>query len=67
MKMTAELELLNEGLADFGLCPIDWVVTEEDDLFYKIINIEEPYFYFKGTVRYENGNKKWNAITLAGI
>ena len=67
MGMLAELESLKQGLSDFGLCPLDWLVTEEDGQFYKIENIEEPYFYFKGSIKFENGCKKWNAISLVGL
>lgn len=67
MNIFTELESLNRSLSDFGLCPSDWIVTEEESHVYKIENIEEPHFYFRGNIKLENGLKKWGAISLAGL
>lgn len=67
MSLIAEIEPLIESLAEFGLCPAEWIVTEQDSQIYRIQNKKEPQFYFKGNVSFENGRKKWGSIFLAGL
>ncbi len=67
MKMAAELESLIESLSDFGLCPSEWIITEQESQIYRIENREEPQFFFKGNIRLEAGRIKWNTIFLAGL
>lgn len=67
MNVATELESLNESLSDFGLCPAEWTITEEDTFLFKIENIEEPQFYFKGNIKVEDGRRKWGSISLAGL
>lgn len=67
MSMIAEIETLIESLADFGLCPAEWIITEQESLIYKIQNKEEPQFFFRGSISFENGCKKWSSICLAGL
>lgn len=62
-----DIEILKNGLAEFGLCPDDWNVSKENGLFYKIENIDEPHFFFKGYIKLENGYTKWDTIRLAGL
>ena len=58
---------LISGLSDYGLCPAEWLVTKEHGTVYKIENLLEPGFFFRGKVKFENGRKKWISIHLAGI
>lgn len=67
MNILQELDILNNSLSDFGLCPSDWLVIKEDSCVYKIENKEEPHFFFRGKVKFENGRKKWRSIRLAGL
>lgn len=67
MSMITEVETLVESLAEFGLCPTEWVITQQESLIYKIQNKEEPQFFFKGNISFENGRKKWGSICLAGL
>lgn len=67
MLIVAEVETLIESLAEFGLCPAEWIVTELESHSYRIQNKEEPQFYFKGRISFENGRKKWGSIYLAGL
>lgn len=67
MKILQELSVLNKSLSEFGLCPTDWTIIEEDVHIYKIENNEEPDFYFRGSVKFENGRKIWGSIQLVGF
>ena len=67
MNTFQELEALKNSLSDYGLCPTEWLIIEEEVCNYKIENKEEPLFFFRGKIKLENGLKKWGAIRLAGL
>lgn len=67
MNNLQELDVLNSSLSDYGLCPTEWQIIEEEDWLYKIQNKEEPHFFFRGKIKYVNGHKKWRSIRLAGL
>ena len=58
---------LQRGLTEYGLSPEDWLLTQEDDLLYRIAHLREPEFFFRGTVQLQDGERKWKSITLAGL
>jgi hypothetical protein len=62
-----EHEKLRLSLADFGLFPGDWKLSNERNDHYLIINRDSPEFFFKGRTTRKEGQKKWISIQLAGI
>ena len=66
-KKNQELSLLSNDLSNYGLCPIEWFLIQEDSVSYKIANKQEPGFYFRGRIQFKNGRKKWSSIHLAGL
>lgn len=67
MNILQDLDTLSNSLSEFGLCPTEWHIIEEDHYIYKIENKKEPHFYFQGKIKFENGHKKWRSIHLAGL
>lgn len=56
---------LSSQLAEFGLCPDDWLIEKEGNQKFKIKNIESPDFYFIGEL--SEKKMKWQKLTLAAI
>lgn len=62
-----DLRLLKTELSGYGLRPDDWVIKQMQHDQFKIENLSEPDFCFKGKTEYRNGRRRWGKITLAGI
>lgn len=62
-----EAYLLKKSLSNFGLHPDDWLLLKCTHISYKIINVSEPGFIFKGYIRDINGKKTWSSIHLLSI
>lgn len=58
---------LTTTLSEYGLCPEEWVVINKGRKIYTIQNIQQPEFFFKGIIKFENGRRKWHSICLAGL
>ena len=65
--LQSEMMHLNSSLADYGLRPEDWEIIPEQLNEFKIENIEEPSFFFKGTTVLKKGRKIWQKIQLLGL
>lgn len=70
IQRTQDLKCINSltaDLAQYGLCPEDWCITKERGLFYKIENLSEPDFCFRGRIQHLNGRMRWQSLHLLSI